>query len=368
MNVDIQFSAREEVPTWLAYGTPVFTIVAALSVSAIALLAIDVNPIVAYNRMFVDTLTSQYGLANTATRAVPLILAGLAVYLPMKANLWNIGAEGQLVVGAIAGTWIGLNVSLPTYALIPAMFVGAAVAGAFWAGVPAWLRAKWGINEIITTLLLTFVAYDVKTYLVRGPMQGGSSGFAHTAILPAAAQLPAIPGMNVHTGFLVAVAMVLAMVGLMRGTRLGFQITFVGSNPDASEQAGMSKYRIYLFTLVVGGVLAAFAGLGEIAGNQARLRAGFEPGYGYTAIPIALLGRNGAIQVMLAALFFALLFVGGDSVSVFMGIPAALIEIIQALVILFLITAEFVKNYSVDVSLDREPDRAAAEPEVMTDG
>jgi len=366
MEVDVELTPREEVPAWLTYGTPVFTVLGALLVGSVALLSLDVNPLAAYETMFVQTLTSEFGVSETLIRAVPLILAGLAVYLPMKADLWNIGAEGQLYMGAIVGTWIGLNVSLPAVALVPLMLAGAALGGAVWAGIPAWLRAKWGINEIITTLLFTFIAADIKNYLVRGPMQGGFGGFAQTDTLPGVAQLPAIPGTNVHSGLLVALLAVGAVGLLLNRTRFGFEITFVGSNSEAAEQAGMSRYKVYLFVLAAGGAFAALGGIGEIAGNQARLRAFFAPGYGYTAIPIALLGRNGVLQMTLAALFFALLFVGGDNMSVALGVPAALIDIIQALVILFLITAEFVKRYSVDVSLKRG--RPVPGAEVATDG
>ncbi len=354
MNVELDISVREDVPTWLAYGTPVFTVLAALAVSSVALVAQDVSPVAAYTVMFVETLTSEFGLTETTVKAIPLVLTGLAVYLPLKAGLWNIGAEGQLILGGLAGTWVGLNVSAPWYALLPAMFVGAGVAGAVWAAVPAWLRAKYDINEIITTLLLTFVALNLKNYLIRGPMQGGAGTFPQTEQFSAAATIPELFG-NVHAGLLVALLMVAVTYVLVTQTRLGFEITFVGSNPEAATQAGISRYTVYILVFVIGGLFAGFAGIGEIAGVQGRFRADFEPGYGFTAIVIALLGRNGALKVLLAGFFFALLIVGGSSMEVALGVPAALTEVIQALVILFLITAEFFKRYSVSLRVDRDP-------------
>jgi simple sugar transport system permease protein len=236
------------------------------------------------------------------------------------------------------------------------MLAGAAVAGGLWAFVPALLRAKWGISEIITTLLFTFIAADIQLYLVRGPMQGGSGGFPQTDLLPGVAEFPAIPGTRAHVGLLVALLFVALLYAVMRRTRFGFRVNFVGSNAEAAEQAGMSRYRVYLLTLVAGGALAGLAGISEIAGNQSRLHASFAPGYGYTAVPIALLGRNGVSRMLLAALFFALLFVGGNRVTVAMDVPAAIIDIVQALVILFLITAEFFQRYSLSVSVDRGDD------------
>jgi len=349
------------VPRWLVYGTPVFTVVAALAVSAVALVALSVDPVAAYSEMFVATLTDPFGLRQTAVRAVPLVLTGLAVYLPLRAGLWNVGAEGQLYAGAVVGTWLGLNVELPMVALLPLAVLGAAVAGGLWAGIPGYLKAKWDVNEIITTLLLTFVATEIANYLVQGPMQGGRGNFPVTDLLPPAATFPQIPGLDVHVGFLLALAAVVATYVVVRRTRLGFEVTVVGSNPLAAAQAGMSTSRVYLLVFLVGGAFAGIAGFSEIAGVQDRLRQDFSPGYGFTAIPIALLGRNGAARVLLAALFFALIFVGGARLEVSFGVPAALIDVIQALVILFLITAEFFKRYAVDVEVEREPTTAGGE-------
>jgi simple sugar transport system permease protein len=355
MDVGIDVRAREDVPAWLAYGTPVFTVAAALLVSAVALVALGKSPVDAYLVMIVETVTRPFGITETLKKAVPLVLTGLAVYLPLKAGLWNIGAEGQLILGGVAGTWIGINVSLPWFALLPLLFLGAAAVAACWAAVPAYLRARWDVNEIITTLLLTFVALNLKEFLIRGPMQGGTGTFPQTERLPDAALLPDLFGFGVHAGLLVAVLGVAFTWVLVNKTRHGFEITFVGSNTDAAVQAGMSKYKVFLLVFVIGGAFAGMAGISEIAGIQNRFRADFAPGYGFTAIVIALLGRNGALRVLLAGLFFALLIVGGTRMEVAMQIPAALTEVIQALVILFLITAEFFKRYEVGLSVEREP-------------
>ena len=352
MNATVDVSAREETPPWVAYSAPAFTVLAALGVGALVLLVIDVDPIEAYSLMLVETPTSRQGQTETLIAAVPLVLAGLAVYLPLKAGLFNIGAEGQLVFGALAGTWVGLNVSLPGYALVPLMFLAAAGAGGALAAIPAWLRAKWDINEIITSLLLSFIALELLSYAVRGPMKGTTGNFPQTAQLSEAATLPTLYG-RVHVGLAVALVLVGATYVLMTRTRLGFEINFVGSNDEAAVQAGMSKYKVYLFVFVLGGAFAGIGGIGEVAGVQERLRAGFEPGYGFTAIPIALLGRGSAIKVLFAGLFFALLFTGGTTMEVFLGIPAALVDVIQALIILFLITGEFFKQYRVSLGFER---------------
>jgi simple sugar transport system permease protein len=360
--MEVELETREDVPGWMAYGTPVFTVLAALAVSAIALVALGVSPLAAYTTMFVGTATSGFGIQETATKAIPLVLTGLAVYLPLTAGLWNIGAEGQLFLGAIVGTWVAINLPLPGVALFPAMFLAAGLAGAVWAGVPGWLRARYGINEIITTLLLVFVAANLKNYLLRGPMQGGAGNFPQSARFSDAATIPDLFGLGVHAGIAVAVVAGLLTYVLITKARLGFEITFVGANHEAAEQAGMSTRKVYVFVFVVGGALAAMGGIAEIAGVHGRFRAGFAPGYGFTAIVIALLGRNSALKVMLAAVFFALLIVGGSSMEVTHGVPAALTEVIQALIILFLITAEFFKRYRISVSFDRGPAEERSAP------
>lgn len=358
MNVEVNLSAREDIPAWLAYGTPVFTVLAALAVSAVALVVLEVGPVAAYTTMFVGTVTTEFGITETLVKSVPLILTGLAVYLPLRAGLFNIGAEGQMLFGALAGTWIGINLSLPGLALVPLMFVAAVVAGAFWAGIPAWLRAKWDVNEIITSLLLSLVAVEIQNFLLRGPMQGGTGNFPQSARLSDAATIPDVV-QGVHAGLLVAVVAVVVTYVIMQQTRTGFEITFVGSNAEAARQAGMSRYKVYILVFLVGGAFAGLAGVSEVSGVHGRFRAAYAPGYGFTAIPIALLGRNSAVKVMVAGLFFAVLLVGGSSMEVAHGVPAALVEIIQALVILFLITAEFFKRYHVDVSFGRDPSGAA---------
>jgi simple sugar transport system permease protein len=181
-------------------------------------------------------------------------------------------------------------------------------------------------------------------------MRGGQGNFPVSATLPDAALLPTVGGTSLHAGVLVTLALVGVVAVVVSRARVGFEVTFVGSNPEAARGMGMNTAWVYVFTFALGGALAGLAGSMEIMGVQERLRPEFSPGYGFTAIPIALLGRNGAGRVLLAGLFFALLFVGGSSMEVAFGVPAALVDVIQALVVLFLITAEFFKRYRVSVA------------------
>lgn len=352
--VEIAISAREDFPKWLAYGTPVFTIIAALAASSLALFAIGVSPLAAYSELFISTLTSVDSLINVMIRTVPLALTALAVYIPRRANLWNIGAEGQLYVGAIVGTWTAVNIELPIPGLVILVLLAGGIAGGVFGAVVGALKAKWNVNEIIVTLMFTFAAVRITDYLVQGPMQGASGALSGTAMIPPAAEVPSIPGTRLHFGVVLAVIATILTWFLISRTVYGYKITMTGSNESATESAGINKGRLYILVFVLGGALAGLGGIIEIAGVQGRLRSTFSPGYGFTAIPIALLGRNGAFQVLLAAAFFALLFIGGQNIVVSQGVPSSLIEIIQALVILFLITAEFFKSYKIDIDWDNE--------------
>ncbi len=349
----VEFENRESLPPWLGYAMPLLTVLAALVVGAVPLLWLGVNPVLAYNEIFVSIPLSVRGIANILVTTVPLFLAGLAVYIPLKAGLWNIGAEGQLFVGAIIGSAIALNVEWPMYLLLPTMLLAAGFVGALYGAIPGYLRAKHNVNEIISSLMLTFTATTFTGYLLRGPMQGGG-GQSATDRLPDAARLPTVihPRLHIGVGMLVLVAILGYL--LLNGTRLGYEITLIGSNPAAAVQAGISQYKTYIIVFVLGGFLAGMAGIIEIAGVHGRLFEEFSPEYGFTAIAVALLGRNGVFQVLLAALFFGVITTGGTTISVTQNVPTAIINVIVALTILFLLTGEFIKNHRVSVSFGEQ--------------
>lgn len=366
MSVNLEFERREEVGKWTGVVAPILTILASLLVGAVALVMTGANPIDAYTYIFLYPLSSFSGVQTTLIRAVPITLAGLAVYIPYKAGLWNIGAEGQLYVGAIVATWIGTSVSAQPVVLLTAMFVLAGLAGGAWGFIPGYLRAKLGVNEIIVTLLMTFVAFDVNEYLIRGPLQGtpgfpASDPLPPEAVLPSLGELvPFLGSFDVHVGLFIALGAVGLVYVAERKTKFGYEMRLVDANPNAAKQSGVSLFWTFVLSMSLAGVLAGAAGMIELSGVQGKLQSGFSPGYGFTAIPIALLGRKGAFRVLLASLFFALLFVGSATASIRAGVPASILDVIQALVILFLITGEFFKRYRIAVNFGRDfrPGRA----------
>lgn len=359
MTFSVELESRTSLPGWLSYGAPVLTILAALAVASVPLVWIGVNPIAAYFQLFIETPSDLGGISDVLKTTLPLFLAGLAVYIPLKAGLWNIGAEGQIFVGAVVGSYIGLNVGLPAYLLVPTMMLAAGIVAALFGAIPGYLRAEHNVNEIISSLMLTFTATTFTGFLLRGPMQG-SGGQTATDRLPDAARVPSeFPLLGeihprLHVGVLVLVLAAVVVFVLMNKTRLGYEITFIGSNSSAAMQAGMSQYKVYVLVFVFGGFFAGLAGILEIAGVHGRLFEGFSPDYGFTAVAVALLGRNGPFRVLLAALFFGVLTAGGTSLAVTHSVPTSLINIIVALVILFLLTAEFVKDYRISIQYGRE--------------
>jgi len=352
MSPELTVENREEVPQWLSYGAPVGTILAALLVASVPLLWLNINPISVYWELFIIQPSTVSGFADVLTTALPLFFAGLAVYIPLKAGLWNIGAEGQLFVGAVVGTTIALYVDLSALLLVPLMVVAAGIAGALYGAIPGYLRAEHGVNEIISSLMLTFTATTFTGYLLRGPLQG-SGGQSATDRLPDAAQLPSLLTPRLHVGVVLIVVVAIVSYILLNHTRLGYEIVFIGSNPAAATQAGISTYKVYITVFVLGGLLAGVAGIVEVAGVHGRLFEDFSPGYGFTAVAIALLGRNGVGQVLLAALFFGVLTAGGTTIAVTQNVPSALVDVIVALTILFLLTAEFLKDHRIGLTWGR---------------
>ncbi len=345
---EISVERRKNVPQWLAYGAPVFTILAALLVAAVPLLWLNISPIWVYWELFISQPSTIGGVGDVLTTGLPLFFAGLAVYIPLKAGLWNIGAEGQLFVGAVVGSAIALHVQLPAVLLIPTILLAASIAGALYGAIPGYLRAEHNVNEIISSLMLTFAATTFTGYLLRGPLQG-SGGQTATDRLPDVALIPSVLTPRLHVGVGLVILVGVAATLLLNRTQLGYEITFIGSNSTAAVQSGISKYKIYITVFVIGGGLAGLAGMVEVAGVHGRLFEDFSPGYGFTAVAVALLGRNGVGRVFAAALFFGLLTAGGTTIAVTQNVPSALIDVIVALTILFLLTAEFVKEHRIQI-------------------
>jgi simple sugar transport system permease protein len=283
----------------------------------------------------------------TLVRSVPLILTGLAVALAFRGGVWNIGAEGQLYAGAVAGVWVGIyGGALPSWILIPAVLASSAVAGAAWAAVPMLMKLRLGVGEVITTLLMNFVAIDLTAYAVHGPLQESRHVFPQTDPISAAAHLPIlVPGTRLHVGFALAVALALLLWAFLRWTPVGFAVRAVGASPEAAHVAGrMDADRVVRAIFLGSGALAGLAGGVEVAGVTYALYEGLSPGWGYTAIAVALLAGLEPGVVVLTGIFFGMLEGGAGAMQRTAGIPSVWVGAVEALVILSVLAVDRIRR------------------------
>lgn len=297
---------------------------------------------------------SGYAISSTIVRAIPLALAGLAVALAFRAGLLNIGAEGQLLMGACVATAAGaLLSSAPRVVAVPIMLVAGAAAGAAWAYVAAEMRRRFGVLEVISTIMLNFVAMSVTGWLVRGPLQEPTHINPQSASLPLSQQLPVfVPGTRVHVGLLIAIALALFIWWWLRETASGFRLRAVGLNPFAAASAGgVSVSRTTMLAFLASGAIAGLAGSVELTGVTYALYENFSPGYGYTAIAVALLARLNPLAVLGTAVLFGALEAGASAMQRDAAVPSVVVSVVEAALILLVVAAD---RWSARARLRRE--------------
>lgn len=288
-------------------------------------------------------------LSVTLVRAVPLVLTGLAVALAFRAGVWNIGAEGQLYAGATVGVWVGLEAAAwPPLLAVPVVLGASALGGAAWALVPTWMRVRLGVGEVITTILMNFVALHLVSWVVRGPLQERRGVFPQTDLIGEGARLGAmIPGTRLHWGFALTVLLALGLALMLRFTRVGFRLRAVGASPTAAAVAGrIDAPRVWGATFLASGAVAGLAGGVEVAGVTFALYEGLSPGWGYTAIAVALLAGLSPLGVLLTGVLFGALEGGSGAMQREAGVPSVWVGVVQALVILSVIALERARRRS----------------------
>lgn len=336
-----------KLPSLLSFLPSLITVIMALFLGAILLFIAGVDPVYAYQALFIGAFGSLHAIAETLVKTTPFLIIGLGITIAFKCKFWNIGAEGQLVIGAILATWIGLFLkNLPALVVIPLAMIFGFIGGAFWAIMPAFLKVKFGINDIITTLMMNYLAILGLNYLVRGPMiDPYGYGFPQSPLLPNSILLPKlIPGTRLHSGVLIALILALIVYVILRRSTLGYKLKVVGENPEAARYGGISITLSILTSAILSGGLAGIAGMVEIYGVHRRLLDGISGGFGYIGIPIALVGGLHPIGVILAAFFFASLFVGADAMQRSTGIPVNLVYAIEGLIMLFVTLSEYLRR------------------------
>jgi general nucleoside transport system permease protein len=344
----MRLEVREHPPRWLAAAAPLGAIALAMLLAAVPLALAGADVLGAYRQMAVASVGSLFALSETLTRATPLILTGLAAAIAFRARLWNIGLEGQLYLGAVAAVALGAGaVSAPSALLLPLVLAGGALAGALFMLGPTWLKLRLGVDEVVTTLLLNFVALLLVGLLLEGPMQDPmSTGWPQSAPVVDAAALPRLVARTrLHAGFLMALASAVLVWLYMDRTVWGFETRAVGSNAQAAGFAGMPVARVLLRAGLLSGALAGLAGAGEVVGLKGYLTQDLSPGFGYGGIVVAMLAQLHPLAVVLSALFVAGVFVGADSMSRTVGVPSYIADLVVALSLLAMLLAGLVTRY-----------------------
>lgn len=314
--------------------------VAALVAFGVVLLIAGKHPIRAYADVFSFVFTNAYGFSEVIVRMIPLLLTAVAVAIPGRLFLINVGGEGQLIVGAWMATWAALTFGgLPGIALIPLMMIAGMVGGGLWALVPAIMRAKGWVNETISTLLLNYVAPLIIAFSVFGPWRSAeSAAYPQTPAFSEAGQLLRLGNTRIHLGLAFGVVILILYWYLMKRTRWGLEMRAIGGNVEGARRLGVPIQKYIIWTLVIGGAIAGLAGMAEVSAIQGRLRQGISPGFGFMGFLISWLAGGDPVKIVIMAFLVSVIYAGGDILQITQGVPFSVINILMAL-ILFVVLA-----------------------------
>jgi len=324
-----------------------------LIISSLIFTLRGLNPFFVLSKILLSSFGSLYGIKETITKAIPLILCGVGLSIAFKGKFWNIGAEGQLLIGAVIATWFGLFIgkNLPSIILIPTLFILGFIGGGLIGLIPAFLKIKFNINEVITTLMLNYIIENFVSYLVYGPWKGKTQyGFPYTDNLPKNAILPIIKGSRIHyPTLIIGIISALLIYFLLNKTKIGYEIRVVGENPLAAKYSGIDFLKVTLFIMFLSGGLAGVAGVGELTGIHKHLTypSQISSGYGYTSIIVAWIANLNPIAVIFSSIFFGGILVGGDVIQTSLGLPFATINIFNGLILFFISASYFFVNFRI---------------------
>ncbi len=329
---------------------PIASIIAALIVGSVIMLFAGENPLGVYREMFDGAFGSNYRRSETVVKTIPLLLTGLGVAVAFRMRLWNIGAEGQFYFGAVFATWVALY-GLPSsgaWVVIPAMMVAGMLGGALWGGIPGVLRGYLGVNETITSLMLNYVAILFASWLVHGPWKNPVGfGFPGTVVFSPATYLPTWGTTRVHLGLVFGLIAAVILYFVLQRTRWGYEISIAGHSERVARYAGMATGRNMVIVMLVSGGLAGLAGMSELAGNGHSLQRELSPGYGYTAIIVAWLGRLNPFGIIVVSFLLAGLLVGGEQIQLSLGLPSAIAPMLQGIILFFLLGGDLLTRYRI---------------------
>ncbi|KAA0968634.1 ABC transporter permease [Aureimonas fodinaquatilis] len=343
-----RFEPRLAPSRLMLFLSPALAVVATLLAGAALFSLLGYDGLGAVREIFFKPLLNPHRWQDLLVKAAPLALIAVGLSIGFRANIWNIGAEGQYILGGLAGTGVALlTMDADGFWILPAMIVAGVAGGMAYAAIPAFLRVRLGVNEILSSLMLNYTAIQLLYYLMRGPWKDPMGfNFPQTAMFTAAQTLPTIiPGTLIHLGIPLALAAALTVWFIMARTLTGFEIRVVGLAPQAAKYGGFREKRIIWFCLLAGGGFAGLAGIFEASGPFGQMVPSFPTGYGFTAIIVAFLGRLHPLGIVAAALVLALTYVGGESAQTTIGLPSAAIGVFQAMLLFFLLASDIFIRY-----------------------
>ncbi len=347
----IKLEKRREPSMAMLVVTPVASVLLTMVIGVVAFDLIGINGFKAVVDIFLSPILVSYKWQDVALKAAPLIIIALGLSMGNRAQVWNIGAEGQYVIGALCSAGVGIAFGASGgFFVILLMVLAGMLGGGAWAAIPAVLRTKFNVNEILSSLMLTYVALQVLGYMVGGPWKDPNGrNFPATAPLIDSQTLPVWPGSTVHLGVLVALVLPFIFWVIMARSEFGYQVRVVGSSPTAARHGGFDSKRTIWATLVIGGAMAGLAGSLEFTGVLHKIDLGFPSGYGFTAIIVAFLGRLNPIGCLIAGIVLAVTYVGGQMAQTSVHIPNSTAGIFQAMMLFFILASDILVRYRVRV-------------------
>ncbi|MDM0022835.1 ABC transporter permease [Variovorax saccharolyticus] len=348
----LRLETRPEPSAAMRYASPLIALVLTAAVGTALFIFLGRNPLQAFEALFVLPVSTVAGLGELALKASPLMLIAMGLTVGFRASVWNIGAEGQLVAGAIAGGGLAVHFhGVQGGWLLPSMMLAGALGGALWAAVPAWLRTRFNANEILTSLMLTYVAQLALSYLVYGPWRDPDGfNFPQTRMFDGSALFSIlIDGTRMNSSLFVALAAVALGWFFLGRSLLGYQMRVAGLSGAAASYAGISARKTVWVGMLAGGIAAGLAGVGEVAGPIGQLLPVVSPGYGFAAIIVAFVGRLHPVGIVLASLLMALLYLGGEAAQLNLNMPAAITGLFQGILLFILLGTDVLVNYRIRV-------------------
>ncbi|MDH7786469.1 ABC-type uncharacterized transport system permease subunit [Ochrobactrum sp. 19YEA23] len=345
----MRIERRETRPMALVATAPILAVLTAFVLAGLLIAAAGAPVLESFRQIAIGAFGNKLSISETLTRATPLMLTGLAAAVAFRSKLWNIGAEGQFYMGALAVVAMGTQLQLPAPLLIPLLLIVGAIAGMIFLLIPLGLRLRFGVDEVVTTLLLNFVAVLFVSMMIEGPMKDPLAfGWPQSEPVPDAAVLPKImTGMRLHIGILIAIALALIIAYVQKRTVFGLETKATGINPGAARFAGVPLGRTLIKVACISGGLAGLAGAIQVMGVKGYVTTDLSPGFGYSGIIVAMLANLNPIGAIFSALFAAAMFVGADGMSRAIGIPSFIADVTVALSLLTMLVALFFTQYRI---------------------